>query len=95
MPGINDHIGIVQEKLHLLLRRYEQLVKETEQQKLVIHSLQEQVTIAREQVEALQQQQLILKASLTEMEPADKKELEQKLNHYIRNIDKCISLLSQ
>ena len=44
-------------------------------------------------MEKLQQEQIILKASLDIMDEAEKKKLEQKINSYVRNIDKCISLL--
>lgn len=95
MPDLNDHIASVNNKLQLLLKQYDHLVKENEQQQQLIHTLQQDQQNTREQLETLQQQNLVLKASVTDMSPADKKELEQKLNQYIKNIDKCISLLSQ
>ena len=49
----------------------------------------------KETLETLEQQNLLLKASVSNMDPADKKAMEQKLNQYIKNIDKCISLISQ
>lgn len=95
MDQLNNHIATVNTKLQQLLKQYDFLLKENEKQQQLIRSLQQQQDLSKEQLETLQQQNLVLKASVTDMEPADKKELEQKLNQYIRNIDKCISLLSQ
>jgi chromosome segregation ATPase len=95
MPELNDHIANVQAKLQQLLKQYDFLLKENDKQQQLIAALQKEQVADREQLETLQQQNLVLKASVSDMDPADKKELEQKLNQYIKNIDKCISLLSQ
>lgn len=95
MDQLNNHIASVNTKLQQLLKQYDHLLKENEQQQQLINSLQQDQQNTKEQLETLQQQNLVLKASVTDMSPADKKELEQKLNQYIKNIDKCISLLSQ
>lgn len=95
MDQLNNHITTVTNKLQQLLKQYDFLLKENEKQQQLIVSLQQEQAATKEQLEAIQQQNLVLKASVTDMEPAEKKELEQKLNQYIRNIDKCISLLSQ
>ncbi len=95
MDELNNHIATVNNKLQQLLKQYEHLLKENEKQQQLIQSMQKEQDATREQLEILQQQNLVLKASVTDMDPAEKKELEQKLNHYIKNIDKCISLLSQ
>ncbi len=50
---------------------------------------------AKEKLEECQQQNLILKASVTNMDQQDKKQLEQRINQYVKNIDQCISLLSR
>ena len=56
--------------------------------------MQQTVAQQKEIIENLRQEQLILKASIDKMDEVEKKELEQKINSYIKNIDKCISLLS-
>ena len=94
MADLTIHIKQLNIKLQLLLKKYALLSQENEQQKKTIISLQESEKNKKEQLDALQQQQLILKASLDMMDEKEKKELEQKINGYVRNIDKCISLLS-
>jgi chromosome segregation ATPase len=94
LAEINQHIKQVHAKLQLLLAQHSKLLHENEQQKKHIEILQQADAQQKEKLEALRQEQLILKASLDKMDELEKKELEQKINGYLKNIDKCISLLS-
>ncbi len=90
-----DHINNIQAKLQVLLKRYDHLLKENSRQQQDIADLQEEQQLAKEKLEECRQQNLVLKASVTSMDEKEKKELEQKINQYVKNIDQCISLLSQ
>jgi chromosome segregation ATPase len=92
---INEHIDSINTKLQQLLKQYDMLLKENSRQQQRIASLLEEQKLAKEQLEDFHQQNLILKASVTTMEQKDKKELEQRINQYVKNIDQCISLLSK
>ncbi len=94
MADLTGHIKQLNTKLQLLLKKHALLSHENDQQKKTIISLQESDKNQKEKLETLQQQQLILKASMDKMDDKEKKELEQRINGYVRNIDKCISLLS-
>jgi chromosome segregation ATPase len=94
LAEINQHIKQVNAKLQLLLAQHSKLLHENEQQKKLIDSLQQTDAQQKEKLESLRQEQLILKASIDKMDEGEKKELEQKINGYLKNIDKCISLLS-
>jgi hypothetical protein len=94
LADISVHIKQVNTKLQQLLLQHNKLLAENEQQKKIIAILQENDKEQKEKLETIRQEQLILKASLDKMDEAEKKELEQKINGYIKNIDKCISLLS-
>jgi chromosome segregation ATPase len=94
LAEINQHIKQVHAKLQLLLAQHSKLLHENEQQKKLIEILQQADAQQKEKLEALRQEQLILKASVDKMDELEKKELEQKINGYLKNIDKCISLLS-
>ncbi len=94
MADITEHIKKVNAKLQLLLAKHSKLLHENEQQKKLIEILQQTDAQQKVKLEALRQEQLILKASVDKMDEAEKKELEQKINSYLKNIDKCISLLS-
>ena len=94
MAEINEHIKKVNAKLQLLLAQHSKLLHENEQQKKLIENLQQTDAQQKEKLESFRQEQLILKASIDKMDEGEKKELEQKINGYLKNIDKCISLLS-
>ena len=94
MADVKNHITLLNAKLQLLLKQYAGLISENATQKIKIKKLEEAAGQQKLQFEKLQQEQLILKASLDVMDEAEKKKLEQKINGYVRNIDKCISLLS-
>ena len=95
MSELINHINLIQTKLLQLLKQYELLQKEHTKQQQQIDHLQQDLLQHKEKMDGLQQQNLILKASVTDMDATEKKELEQKIQHYIKNIDKCISLLSK
>ena len=95
MPDLNQHISLINTKLQQLLKQYEALLNENNKQKQTIETLQKQQEEFKNKLSEIQQQNLILKVSTAPLNEADKKELEQKINGYIRKIDKCISLLAQ
>ena len=93
MATLSNHINQLNVTLQLLLKQYSTLISENTYQKNKIKKLEEIVSQNKLVLEKLQQEQLILKASLDVMDEAEKKKLEQKINGYVRNIEKCISLL--
>lgn len=94
MAEINDHIKNVNSKLQLLLKQYQAMQHENEQLQKTIANFSVSDKLQKETIAAMKQEQLILKASIDKMDEKEKKELEKKINGYLKNIDKCISLLS-
>jgi cobalamin biosynthesis Mg chelatase CobN len=95
MTDLQLNIKTVNEKLQRLLRNYQQLVKDNERQTRLIKELQETKTKNADQITVMQQQLDILKASTGQMNTADKKSFEKNIHQYIKEIDKCIGLLSE
>ncbi len=93
MATLSNHINQLNSKLQLLLKQYAVIALENKNQKTKIKKLEDIAEQYKTELEKLQQEQLILKASLDVMDEAEKKKLEQKINGYVRNIEKCISLL--
>ena len=93
MADLSNHINQLKNQLQLLLKQHKTIVSENLQLNKIVYDLNVKVASYKIQVEKLQQQQLILKASLDTMDEAEKKNLEKKINGYIRNIEKSISLL--
>jgi len=85
----------IQEKLQQLLRQRESLVKENNKLKEEIRQLQQAHSSHSDRVVQLQQQVEILRTTKGEMSEAEKKVLEKRLGQYIREIDRCIALLSE
>ncbi len=94
MAELTENIKQLNTKLQQLLKQYNILVVQNEQQAKTIVELKETSEQQKNALDEMKQEQLILKASLDKMDESEKKQLEKKINSYIRNIDKTISLLS-
>ena len=95
MSELESNIKRVNDKLSRLLKQYQQLQKDNERQSRLIKELQEIKEKHTQTIAELQEQAGILKASTGQMNPADKKSFEKHINQYIKEIDKCIGLLSE
>ena len=95
MPELEQHIKRINDKLQQLLKKYQLLQKDNERQSKLIKELQQTKESNIEQIAVLQQQALILKTSAGQMSETDKKEFEKMINQHLREIDKCIALLSE
>ena len=94
MEQVKQHIDRINNKLQELLKKHTMLIKESEQQKKNIQKLEQENELKDSKIKMLEQQQHILKAAAGKMDDPDKKEFEQVINKYIREIDKCINLLN-
>jgi CHASE3 domain sensor protein len=95
MAVLDNHIKRVNDKLQQLLKQYQQLQKENERLKNTVKKQEEESQAKMQQVEQLQMQVNILKASAGQMNEADKKAFDKKINQYLKEIDKCITLLGE
>jgi len=95
MSELESNIKRINDKLQRLLRQYNQLLKDNERQSRLIKELQETKDQNTQTIATLQQQTDILKASTGQMNAIDKKAFEKHINQYIKEIDKCIGLLSE
>lgn len=95
MPDLDIHIKRIQEKLERLLRQYNDLQKENNLLKKEMEKLSRQAAVNYQTIEKLKQQVEVLKISSGSWDENDKKEFEKRINHYIKEIDKCIALLSE
>jgi chromosome segregation ATPase len=95
MNPLEQHIQRISEKLQQLLKQYRASQKENEKLKKEIADIRSLQTERTRQMEDLEQKVAILKTATNNMNEEDKKDLEKRLNHYIKEIDKCISMLSE
>lgn len=95
MAAVEENIGRVNNKLQQLLKQYYLLQKENEKLRLALASLQSTCEQDADKISRLEQQVSILKSATGQMEAPDKKVFEKQINQYIKEIDKCIGLLSE
>lgn len=95
MAELESNIKRINDKLQRLLRLYQQLQKDNDRQSKLIKELEESKDKNTQVITDLQQQVGILKASAGQMTAEDKKAFEKHINQYIKEIDKCIGLLSE
>jgi len=95
MTDLDVHIKRIQEKLERLVKQYNDLQKENNLLKKEIERSSRQATVNQQTIETLKQQVEVLKISSGNWDENDKKEFEKRINHYIKEIDKCIALLSE
>lgn len=95
MQAIDDHIKRIQDKLQQLLKQYQHLKKDNERQSKLIAELQETRKEDARQITTLQEQLNIVKAAAGQLSESDKAAYEKSISRYIREIDKCIGLLSE
>ena len=85
----------IQEKLQQLLKQHSTLQKENQRLKEELQSNTKAVLVHQQNVDDLKQQVEVLKITSGNWDDADKKDFEKRLNLYVREIDRCIALLSE
>jgi regulator of replication initiation timing len=95
MTTTTEHIERIRLKLQSLLKDHHALQKENEKLRSEISRKAGIEQEMKEKTKQLEEQVNILKASTGQMDEASKKAFEKQLNHYIREIDRCIAMLSQ
>jgi chromosome segregation ATPase len=95
MAELDLQIKRINDKLQQLLKQQALLQKENADLKKELESSKKETAIHHANIDELKQQVSILKMNTVEMNETDKKEFEKRLNLYIKEIDRCIALLSQ
>lgn len=92
---LEEHIKAVNQKLQQLLKQYRLLQKDKE---ILTASLNELKILNEGQLEKIEQLKMqvgILKSTTGQMNEADKKSFDKQLSQYIKEIDKCIGVISE
>jgi septal ring factor EnvC (AmiA/AmiB activator) len=90
-----EHIARVAGKVAKLVKDFRNLRKEHDKLKEELIKRKETEENLKDRCRMLENQLNLLKATSGQLEGQERKDLEKQLNHYIREIDKCISLLGQ
>jgi hypothetical protein len=95
MDNLETNSKVVLDKLQQLLKKFMTLQKENEGLKNELAKSQKKENDYKLAIDELQQKVNILQASSGQMTHNDQKEFEKKISQYIKEIDKCIGILSE
>jgi predicted P-loop ATPase len=95
MSQTEQHLKRIQDKLQQMLKQYASVQKENGLLKEELEKSKEQSLRHQQSVIHLKQQVDVLKLNAGEMKEADKKEIEKRINSYLKEIDRCIALLGE
>ena len=95
MISLEATLKRILDKLQQLMRRHKALQQENDRLRRTVGEAEEKLKQAQEQVQLLRTQLDVLKLNAGDLNAADKKEIEKKLNGYLKEIDRCIALLSE
>lgn len=93
MEDIDEQIKKLQEVLHLLLKQHKQLKKENESLKSEVEKLGKDLTEKNNLIENVAQKNTALSVVSHHSNP-EKKQLQQKIDTYLKDIEHCLSLLN-
>ena len=94
MQTVEEHINSINTKLQQLLKKYAALRKENA---ILKHELEERRTNEKhhlDRIVSLEMQAGVLKASSAKMNEKDKHDFEKRINQYIKDLEKCMTMLN-
>jgi hypothetical protein len=91
----SDQLKRIAEKLQEVVKKYEILRRENERLKAELVPAKQREIGFMDQIATLEQRVMVLKAGAGRLEETEKKELDKKLHTYLKEIDRCISVLSE
>lgn len=95
MTGSETQLKRIQDKFSIMVKNYQGLQKENEKIKSDFQKLSERCDSLGREAEKLRQQSEIMKFNGNgAMQEGEKKDLEKRLNQYVREINRCIALLN-
>lgn len=95
MAEFENQLKRIQDKLQQVLKDYAALQKENLRLKEELDKNRTQSFANQQNIADLKQQVDVLKITSGDWEEGDKKEFEKRINSYIKEIDRCIALLSE
>lgn len=95
MSVVEENIKRINDKLQLLLRQFQITKKANEQLSIELKELKNLRENDLLRMAQLEQQAQILKSASGQLNEKEKKLFEKAIDQYIKEIDKCIGLLSE
>lgn len=85
----------ISDKLQQVLQQYQVLQKDNDRLTKELKELKTKDALQARKIEELETKIAALKTATGQLDEAEKKELDKRLHQYIREIDRCIAMLSQ
>jgi hypothetical protein len=94
MANEEQSLQRINDKLQQVAQRYQSLQKENQQLTREIRVLKEREEAREKKIIELELKLAAIKTATGRLDDSEKREIDKRLNHYIREIDRCIALLS-
>jgi hypothetical protein len=85
----------INDKLQQVAQRYQLLNKENQQLTRELRLMKEKEESREKRIIELELKIAAFKTATGRLDETEKKEIDKRLNHYIREIDRCIALLGE
>ena len=95
MEGLQEQLKRITEKLHQVVHRYHLLHKEHVHMWFVVVALRDKEKARLIRIDELEMKMTALQTVTGQLNETEKKDVEKRINRYIRDIDRCIALLSE
>ena len=95
MSDLEKQLKRIQDKLQLLLKKQAALQKENQRLKEDLEKCTKTNLVHQQITDDLKQQVEVLKITSGNWDENDRKEFEKRINSYLKEIDRCIALLSE
>jgi ABC-type iron transport system FetAB ATPase subunit len=95
MEGLQEQLKRMTEKLQQVVHRYHLLQKEHEQLSREVVALRDKEKNRLIRIDELEMKMTALQTVTGQLNETEKKDVEKRINRYIREIDRCIALLSE
>ncbi|PZP50175.1 MAG: hypothetical protein DI598_06160 [Pseudopedobacter saltans] len=89
-----EQISVIEEKLQALLVRFKRLQKENANLKAELHDASTKLAISLKENESLHQKLDVSNIGVSNWTPAEKQNLQKRIDGYLKDIDKCMELLN-
>jgi hypothetical protein len=95
MSPTEQQIKRIQEKVQQLMKNCQLLQQENEQLKKEMSIATEKQEHYKNRTASLEEKVAAIKIATGQLNESDKKEVEKRLNYYLKEIDRCITMLSE
>jgi len=90
-----DQFLRVNDKVQQLLKKFELLQRDHERTRKELSDAHEKLESQSKKIQALEQTIAALRTVSGNIDDANKKDIERRLNQYLKEIDRCISMLGE